>query len=246
MIKIYSIIAIQTNNKYIFPLDFFDSPPEKGEEKSSKVPQKQHPKIINPANTIKIKIPSKVNEIKEIKEETIEESIENSQIQPIKKNNLKIVIPENSNDEMEPSTSGSKISQNTPSNSPLIYMEKNKKNEEKKIILLNKNDNNIIKDEELLKITPHFINENKASSESVKVEYCLKRPITPNIFNSKKMNSPLTCDNKCFVNYKFNFNFETKENGAISPKDKWEEKKIKKIPNGFRIGNKNKYKKIKI
>ena len=88
-------------------------------------------KIIQKLISIKI-IPSKINEIKEIKEETIEESIENTQP---KKNNLKIIMPKNSNDDLEPSTSGSKLSQNIPSNSPLICIDKNKnKNEENKII----------------------------------------------------------------------------------------------------------------
>ena len=66
--------------------------------------------MLNPAQTIKI-VPSKINDIKEIKEEAIEESIETSQL---KKPNLKLIIPDNSNDEIEPSTSGSKLSQNTP------------------------------------------------------------------------------------------------------------------------------------
>ena len=82
-----------------------------------------HPRLLNPAQTIKI-FPSKINEIKEIKEEAIEESIENSQI---KKPNLKLIIPDNSNDEIEPSTSGSKHSQNTPSNSPSFTSKKVKK-----------------------------------------------------------------------------------------------------------------------
>ena len=106
---------------------------------------------------------------------------------------------------------------------------------------LNKDDTNIIEDEELFKVTPHFLNDNKISSDSVKEENVLKRPIVPNKDNTKKIKAPLTCDsNKRFVNYKFNFNFETKENGIIIPKDaKKEEKKPKKISNAFRIGNKN-------
>lgn len=51
--------------------------------------------------------------------------------------------------------------------------------------------------------------------------------------------APLTCDNKCYNNCKFNFNFEIKDNGAIKPQDKQDEKKNKKISNAFRIGNKN-------
>lgn len=166
-----------------------------------------------------------------------------------KKNNLKIIIPDNSNDDLEPSTSGSKLSQNTPSNSPLINIEKNKiKNEEKKIISLNKNDTNIIEDEELFKVTPHFLNDNMTSCESLKEQNILNRPLVPNNDSSKKIKPPLTCDKRRFVNYKFNFNFETNENGVIIPKEKTkeEEKKVKKLSNIFRIGNKNNENKNKI
>ena len=177
--------------------------------------------------------------IREIKEETIEESLEHSQMPQIKNNNLKIIIPDSSNDELEPSIKGSKISPNTPSNTPLLFLENNKNKEESKIIVLNKNDKNIVNDEELFKVTPHFINDNKASCESVKEDYTFKRPMTPGMMNTKKINTPLTCDNKGFVKYKFNFNYETKGNGVIVPKDKENEKKNGKAPNVFRKGNKN-------
>ena len=178
--------------------------------------------------------------IREIKEETIEESLEHSQIPQIKNNNLKIIIPDTSNDELEPSINGSKFSKNTPSNTPLLFIENNKSKEENKIIVLNKNDKNIVNDEELFKVTPHFINDNKASCESVKEDYTFKRPMTPGMMNTKKINTPLTCDNKGFVKYKFNFNYETKGNGVIVPKDKENEKKNGKAPNVFRKGKKNK------
>lgn len=177
--------------------------------------------------------------IREIKEETIEESLEHSQMPQIKNNNLKIIIPDSSNDELEPSIKGSKISPNTPSNTPLLFLENNKNKEESKIIVLNKNDKNIVNDEELFKVTPHFINDNKASCESVKEDYTFKRPMTPGMMNTKKINTPLTCDNKGFVKYKFNFNYETKGNGVIVPRDKENEKKNGKAPNVFRKGNKN-------
>ena len=177
--------------------------------------------------------------IREIKEETIEESLEHSQMPQIKNNNLKIIIPDSSNDELEPSIKGSKISPNTPSNTPLLFLENNKNKEESKIIVLNKNDKNIVNDEELFKVTPHFINDNKASCESVKEDYTFKRPMTSGMMNTKKINTPLTCDNKGFVKYKFNFNYETKGNGVIVPRDKENEKKNGKAPNVFRKGNKN-------
>ena len=128
------MISIKTINKNIFPIDFFEEYPDQkpNQQNIPKQSSKDHPKLLNPANTIKI-VPSKIKEIKEIKEETIEESVDHSQM---KKNNLKIIIPDNSNEDIEPSTSGSKISQNTPSNSPLtnIGINKQLKLEEKKII----------------------------------------------------------------------------------------------------------------
>ena len=61
-----------------------------------------------------------------IKEEILEESVDTTQI---KKNNLKIIIPDNSNDEIEPSTSGcSNIRISPMSNSPLFLEGKNKFN----------------------------------------------------------------------------------------------------------------------
>jgi hypothetical protein len=74
----------------------------------------------------------------------------------------------------------------------------------------------------------------------VKEDNTFKRPMTPGMVNTKKINTPLTCDNKGFVKYKFNFNYETKGNGVIVPKDKENEKKNGKAPNVFRKGNKNK------
>ena len=194
--------------------------------------------MLNPAQTIKI-VPSKINDIKEIKEEAIEESIETSQL---KKPNLKLIIPDNSNDELEPSTSGSKLSQNTPtpSNSPLIYIEKNKNKENGKFFSLNKNDDNEILDEEMFKETPHFTGDNKTSCESAKEQNELKLPSNPSSEEDKKIKIPLTTDNKNYVGYKFTFNFETKENGAIVPKFNKEEKKLLKITNQFRLANNNK------
>ena len=235
---IYSITTLRTINKNIFPKDFF-AEPEKEEEDSSKNLPKGHPRLLNPAQTIKI-IPSKINDIKEIKEEAIEESIETSQI---KKPNLKLIIPDNSNDEMEPSTSGSKLSQNTPSNSPLVYIEKNKNKENMKFFSLNKNDDNIIIDEEIFKETPHFTGDNKVSCESAKEDMAnnnlkiLPNPCSP---NDKKKQIPLTGNNKGYTGYKFTFNFETKENGSIVPKFNKDDKKILKITNQFRLSkNKN-------
>ena len=226
---IYSITTLRTINRNIFPKDFFAEPEHEEEEDSNKNIPKEHPRLLNPAQTIKI-VPSKINEIKEIKEEAIEESIDTSQI---KKPNLKLIIPDNSNDELEPSTSGSKLSQNTPSNSPLVFIEKNKNKENGKFFSLNKNDDNILLDEEIFKETPHFTGDNKTSCESAKgqIDNNLK------LENAKKVKMPLTGNNKGFTGYKFTFNFETKENGVIVPKFNKNEKKILKITNQFRIAN---------
>ena len=225
------------NNKYIFPKDFFALDPEEKINQSNKKTQKEEQKLLNPSYTIKIHS-SRVNEFNDKNKEIIKDSLEQSNIPLLKRNNLKIIIQDNSNDELEPSTSGSKISQNTPSNSPLVYLEKNNKKEENNFILLNKNDKNIINDEELFKVTPHFINDNRVSIESAKKDIQLHRPITPNELNPKKVITPLTCDSKITNKSKFNFNYEIKENGVILPKDKNKVKKIKKVGNSFRKGNK--------
>ena len=225
------------NNKYIFPKDFFALDPEEKINQSNKKTQKEEKKLLNPSYTIKIHS-SRVNELNDKKTEIIKDSLEQSNIPPLKRNNLKIIIQDNSSDELEPSTSGSKISQNTPSNSPLVYLEKNNKKEENNFILLNKNDKNIISDEELFKVTPHFINDNKVSMESAKKDIHPHRPISPNELNPKKAIPPLTCESKITNKSKFNFNYEIKENGVILPKDKNNVKKIKKVANSFRKGNK--------
>ena len=159
---------------------------------------------------------------------------------------MKLIIPDNSNDEIEPSTSGSKLSQNTPtpSNSPLIFIEKNKNKENGKFFSLNKNDDTEIQDEDILKATPHFTGDNKTSCESAQEQtefnnLRLPPPSTASNENDKKIKIPLTGDNKGYAGYKFTFNFETKENGAIVPKFNKDEKKILKITNQFRIANNN-------
>ena len=226
------------NNKYIFPKDFFALDPEEKINQSNKKTQKEEKKLLNPSYIIKIHS-SRVNELNDKKNEIIKDNLEQSNIPPLKRNNLKIIIQDNSNDELEPSTSGSKISQHTPSNSPLVYLEKNNKKEENNFILLNKNDKNIISDEELLKVTPHFTNDNKVSIKSAKKDIHPHRPLTSNDLNPKKAIIPLTCDNKISNKSKFNFNYEIKENSAILPKDKNNVKKIKKMGNAFRKGSKN-------
>ena len=160
---------------------------------------------------------------------------------------MKLIIPDNSNDEIEPSTSGSKLSQNTPtpSNSPLIFIEKNKNKENGKFFSLNKNDDTEIQDEDILKATPHFTGDNKTSCESAQEQtefnnLRLPPPSTASNENDKKIKIPLTGDNKGYAGYKFTFNFETKENGSIVPKFNKDDKKILKITNQFRLAkNKN-------
>ena len=116
----------------------------------------------------------------------------------------------------------------------MVCIEKNKNKENGQFFYLNKNDDNIVEDEEIFKVTPHFTGDNKASCESVKDQ------IENNVLkleNEKKMKMPLTGNNKGYNGHKFTFNFETKENGAIVPKFNKDEKKLVKITNQFRIGN---------
>ena len=229
-------------NKKIFPEDFFDLPKNQDEipNEKNRSKQKEHPKLLNPSNTIKNIPPA----FSEIKEEAFEESLEHLQV---KKTNLKIIIPDKSNDELEPSTSGSsnvKLSPSTPS--PLICLEKNKY----KIYpgnnkITSHKDKFKNKEEDAGKITARFANEGKKNNSS-KDNKILKRPSTPSINRHKSVyNPPLTSDNKKID--KFNYNFETKKNGVIIPKN---ENKINKIQrqNLFKVGyncnNANKNKKI--
>ena len=224
-------------NKKIFPEDFFDLTNNQDEltHPKNKSKQKDHPKLLNPSNTIKI-IPNVINEIKE---EAFEESVE--QLQP-KKTNLKIIIPEKSNDELEPSTSGSsnvKLSPNKPP-SPLIGTEKNEFNlhPENNEIPSNNIKNDKDKEEDNYKVTAHFVNEEKTNI-SFKENKNLNRPFTPNVNRYKNVyNPPLTCDNKNMDKFKFNYNFEIKKNGVIVPK---KESKINQIQrqNLFKIGYNN-------
>ena len=229
-------------NKKIFPEDFFDLPKNQEElsNAKNKSKQKEHPKLINPSNTIKI-VPPVFNEIKE---EAFEESIEHLQV---KKNNLKIIIPDKSNDELEPSTSGSsnvKLSPNT--SSPLICAQKNKFNiYPRNNQIISKLNRHKDKNEDAYKIAAYFANEEK-NNISFKENKLLKRPSTPNTNRYKSVyNPPLTSGNKNIDKYKFNYNFDTKKNGVIIPKN---ENKINKIKrqNLFKIGyncinpNKNK------
>jgi hypothetical protein len=224
-------------NKKIFPEDFFDLPNKQdfSFDPKNRAKQKDHPKLINPSSTLNIR-PSGINEIKE---EDIEESEEHIQI---KRNSLKIIIPDKSNDELEPSTRGSsnvKISPNNPSR--LIFTEKKKYDlyPKYKSTSNKKNKNEQLKEEEKYKITAHFTNEQN-SKYSSKDKNWIKRPSTPiinrykNIYNP----SPFTCNNKNTDKYKFNYNFETNKNGVIIPKGN---KKIQTIQrkNLFNVGHTN-------
>ena len=223
-------------NKKIFPEDFFDLTNNQEEltHLKNKSKQKDHPKLLNPSNTIKIIS----NVINEIKEEVFEESVDQFQL---KKTNLKIIIPEKSNDELESSTSGSsnvKLSPNKPP-SPLINLGKNKFS----LYLENKEvQSNIYKykdkEEDKYKIAGHFVNEENANL-SFKENKNIKRPFTPNDNIYKIIyNPPLTCDYKNLDKFKFNYNFEAKKNGVIVPK---KDSKIYHIQrqNLFKVGYNN-------
>ena len=180
----------------------------------------------------------------EIKEETIEESLDNSLI---KKKNLIIIIPDNSNDEIEPSTSGSSNVKISPiSNSSLILTGKNKYNLFQKNlninknkyvdVIINNNQNNQIKVDELCIVSSNDIKEEN-SIFSLEKSNILKRPATPIVDHCKNIfNFPLTCENKNINKKIYNYNFETKNNDIVFPK---EEKNIKNNENIFNVGYKN-------
>ena len=188
--------------------------------------QKEHPKLLNPAKTIKI-IPSKINEIKE---EAVEESLDPSQL---KKNILKIIIPDNSNEENEPSTSGSK---NTPSSTPILNVDKIKVDEVHNVIQ-NKENNNDIK-EDIIKETIQ-LSMRDSYDKVFKEKKKKKKQISPVNENFKKYKSPLTCNNKYISNFKYDFTKKEMQNAKQKEMKLNEDKKMKKVKNVFRIGNKN-------
>ena len=89
-------------------------------------------------------------------------------------------------------------------------------------------------------MTAHFINEENHNNPSDVFYSESKRPSTPIINRYKNLCNPppLTSNNKNIDKNKFNYNFETKKNGVIIPK---EDKAINKIKrqNLFKVGHIN-------
>ena len=127
---------------------------------------------------------------------------------------------------MEPSTSGSSNIKNQNANSPIILQEINSFNFPKNFDISNISDinNNNITSREKNSIIPRYRN--------------LIRTSTPVIKKHKNINNPpLTYNDKNIKRRIFNYNFETKNNGIIIPK---EEKKLSINNNFFNDGYKNK------
>ena len=173
------------------------------ERKNSRV--NDHPKLLNPLSP---KNKNKIIGINPIKEENGEESItfrdccEKITFKEIEFKNNKLEN-NNSNEERDHSTSGSSKTNISSSKSNNSTPEVCK--------IFNKNDNTPIQNEDLFKITPHFINENNENKNiNVKLNFSsnniknvaddknkkskFSRPLTPNLNIIRKSSAPI-CQN---------------------------------------------------
>lgn len=192
-------------SKKIFPEDFFGLPNNTkdifttlkiiSERKNSRVIE--HPKLLNPLspNNNKLGIGS-------IKEENLEDSSITFREIPEKINQENNQFQNNnSNEDGEHSTSGSSKTQISSSKSNNSTIEVCK--------VFNKNDNTPIENDDMLKITPHFINEksinrninlvfnshnNKNNNKNKEKKAKYSRPLTPNLNIIRKSSAPI-CEN---------------------------------------------------
>ena len=163
-----------------------------------------HPKLLNPLSP---KNKNKIIGINSIKEENGEESItfreccEKITFKEIEFKNKKLEN-NNSNEERDHSTSGS-----TKSN---ISSSKSNNSTPEVCKIFNKNDNTPIQNEDLFKITPHFINENENKNINIRLSFNsnnnnfvvedkskktkYSRPLTPNLNIIRKSSAPI-CQN---------------------------------------------------
>lgn len=164
------------------------------ERKNSRVTE--HPKLLNPLSPINKKQYLGINSIKE---ENGEESMTFRDCENINfvdnKYETKKLENNVSNEEGEHSTSGSSKSQ--------ISSNKSNNSTPEACKIFNKNDNTPLENDDLFKITPHFINEasinkniqlnfninNNNKSKEKKKKYA--RPLTPNLNIIKKNSAPI-------------------------------------------------------
>ena len=135
----------------------------------------EHPKILNPL--------SPINRINSIKEEKYEENFisqknSNTNKNPKKKVKNKI----NQNEDGEHSTIGSSKTQ--------VSCSKSNNSQPEVYYLFNKYDTRTVENDELFKITPHFVNE-KPTNKNKNIKLNLNINIAGNLNNSKKAR-PLT------------------------------------------------------
>ena len=203
---IYNDYIYSNPSKKIFPEDFFGLPSSTkdiftnlkivSERKNSRTTD--HPKLLNPLSP---KNKSKIIGINSIKEENGEESLtfrdccENINYDEIN-NKLE---SNNSHEEGEHSTSGSSKSQISSSKSNNSTPEACK--------IFNKNDNTPIQNDDMFKITPHFINES-TESKNIQINFKINknkdtnkkqkfaRPLTPNLNIIKKSSAPISQNGK--------------------------------------------------
>ena len=170
------------------------------ERKNSRVTE--HPKLLNPLSP---KNQKQIMDINSIKEENGEESMTCRECTE-KNNNFEIQFKDNqnknnnSNEEGEHSTSGSSKNQISNNSTPEVCK------------IFNKNDNTPIENDDLFKITPHFINENNINNKNnIQLNFDtnnnkdkdtnFERPLTPNLNLKRKSPEPI---------------YENKENILIS------------------------------
>jgi len=201
-------------SKKIFPEDFFGLPSSTkdiftnlkitSERRNSRITE--HPKLLNPLSP---KNKKQFIGINSIKEENGEESITcrecsenniNGYERQYKNNQIK--NNNNLNEEGDHSTSGSSKTQISPSKSNDSAHEVCK--------IFNKNDNTPIENDDMLKITPHFINEiTSDKKKNIQLTFntnnlnkdkksTFARPLTPNLNIIRKSSAPISqnTDNK--------------------------------------------------
>ena len=204
-------------SKKIFPEDFFDLPnntkdissnlKNNTQRKNSSVTE--HPKLLNPLIP---KNKKQIMDINSIKEENGEESItyrecteKNNNYENQFKNNQ--IRNNNSNEEGEHSTSGSSKNQISNNSTPEVCK------------IFNKNDNTPIENDDLFKITPHFINENNISNKNnIQLDYAnnnnnnkqvnFERPLSPNLNLIKKSSKPISEGKEKILFSKINNEYE--------------------------------------
>lgn len=190
----------------MFPEDFFGQPNigENSKVVSKRHDKVEHPKLLDPRNSKNKKKNININSIREEKQEESVVNTQNEENTEANSNNKK--PKSNLNEEAEPSTSGSSKAHLSPlriNKNENFYTcdyeeEKNNNIKQNEIKCLDKNDNTIVNNEDLFKVTPHFLNEKSNKKKNRKDIINLTRPLTPNLNLIRKIPNSLN-HNKFFI-----------------------------------------------